>query len=189
MSKTIAYAGALAAALLVASAGGAYAQSSDFADSGSGSSSASGDLSGSAEAEDDDQSEGEEGDGAGSVGDIAPASVTGSLPGYTTGPLGSTATLVCNVGSVAGLAANVAGMPLPIPVSGICAVVNPLAASGDALMAGDIQGSVDTVIGGVPVVGGSVANNVDTSSVGERLEGLVGDRLGSLSEGSLSSSN
>lgn len=192
MSKTIAYVGALAAALLVASAGTAAAQSDEFVEAGSGSGSDSGSLSGSSLA-DGDEAEGDateevaaEGDELGSVGELAPASVTGSLPGYATGPLGSTATLVCNVGSVAGLAANVTGVPLPIPISGICSVLNPLAKSGDALMGGDVQGSVDAVIGGIPLVGGSVTNNVDTSSVADQVEGLVGDRLGSLAESSLS---
>lgn len=182
MSKTIAYVGALAAALLVASAGTAAAQSDEFVEAGSGSGSDSGSLSGSSLADGDEV----EGDELGSVGELAPASVTGSLPGYATGPLGSTATLVCNVGSVAGLAANVTGVPLPIPISGICSVLNPLAKSGDALMGGDVQGSVDAVIGGIPLVGGSVTNNVDTSSVADQVEGLVGDRLGSLAESSLS---
>ena len=190
MSKVIANAGALAAALLVASAGAAVAQSGEIFESGSGSGSDSGALSASAPADVDDPT-GNEGDadGLGSVGELAPASVTGSLPGYATGPLGSTAMLVCNVGSAAGLAANATGVPLPIPISGICSVLNPLAASGDALMGGDFQGSVDAVIGGVPLVGGSVTKHVDTSSVAERVEGLVGDRLGSLSEGSLSPAN
>lgn len=189
MSKVIANAGALAAALLVASAGAAVAQSGEIFESGSGSGSGSdsGALSASAPADVDDPT-GNEGDadGPGSVGELAPASVTGSLPGYATGPLGSTAMLVCNVGSAAGLAANATGVPLPIPISGICSVLNPLAASGDALMGGDFQGSVDAVIGGVPVVGGSVTKNVDTSSVAEQVEDLVGDRLGSLAESSLS---
>ncbi|HIW67680.1 MAG TPA: hypothetical protein H9878_06040 [Candidatus Dietzia merdigallinarum] len=183
MPKTIAYAGALAAALLVASAGTAAAQSSELfgsvteSVSGAGS---SGLVSGSSDME---------GDYLGSVGEMAPASVTGSLPGYATGPLGSTATLFCNVGSAAGLAANVTGMPLPIPVSAICSVANPLAQSGDAVLEGDFQGSVDAVIGGIPVVGTSVTRAVDTSSVAEQVEDLVGDRLGSLAETSLSPGN
>ena len=68
-------------------------------------------------------------------------------------------------------------------------MVNPLAASGDALLGGDVRGSVDAVIGGIPVVGGSVTKNVDTSSVAEQVEDLVGDRLGSLAESSLSPDN
>ncbi|HJC60519.1 MAG TPA: hypothetical protein H9755_09360 [Candidatus Dietzia intestinigallinarum] len=188
MSKTTAYAGALAAALLVATAGAAAAQSGEIAESSSGSGSDSGALSASAETGDGDQN-GSDAEGPGSVGELAPASVTGSLPGYATGPLGSTATLACNVGSAAGLAATATGMPLPIPIGGICAVVNPLAASGDALLGGDVRGSVDAVIGGIPVVGGSVTKNVDTSSVAEQVEDLVGDRLGSLAESSLSPDN
>lgn len=190
MSKTIAYVGALAAALLVTSAGTAAAQSDELLGAGSGPGSVSDSLSAStpddAEEIEDDATEGDE---LGSVGELAPASVTGSLPGYATGPLGSTATLVCNVGSVAGLAANVTGVPLPLPISGICSVINPLAASGDALMGGDVQGSVDAVIGGVPIIGGSVSKNVDTSSVADRVEDLVGDRLGSLAGSSLSPEN
>lgn len=188
MSKTIAYVGALAASLLVASAGSAAAQGDELAEAGSGS--GSGSLSTSSLAGDegaaDDTTEGDE---LGSVGELVPASVTGSLPGHATGPLGSTATLACNVGSVAGLAANLSGLPLPVPISAICSVVSPLAESGDALMDGDVQGSVDAVIGGVPVIGGSVTNNVDTSSVADRVEGLAGDRLGSLAESSLSPGN
>ena len=45
------------------------------------------------------------------------------------------------------------------------------------------------MIGGIPVVGGSVTKNVDTSSVAEQVEDLVGDRLGSLAESSLSPDN
>ncbi|MGW8592512.1 hypothetical protein ACWGLC_12475 [Dietzia sp. NPDC055877] len=189
MSKTTAYVGALAAALLVASAGTAGAQSSELIGSATGSVSGSdsglesgslGSLMGSSNMD---------GDYLGSVGEMAPASVTGSLPGYATGVLGSTATLTCNVGSAATAAAGLAGVPLPIPISGICSVVNPLAKSGDALMGGDTQGSVDAVIGGVPVVGTSVTKHVDTSSVTEQVEEIVGDRLGSLAETSLSPQN
>lgn len=176
MPKSLAYAGALAAALLVASAGTAAAQSDALLGAGSD----SGSLTGSS---------GVEGDYLGSVGEMAPASVTGSLPGYATGPLGSVATLACNVGSAAGLAANVTGVPLPLPIGGICSFVNPLAKSGDALLGGDVQGSVDAVIGGVPIVGTFITKLVDTSSVTERVEGSVGERLGSLAESSLSPGN
>jgi len=178
MPKTIAYAGALAAAFLVASAGTAAAQSGELLEAVSGSD--SGSPAGSSEVE---------GDYLGSVGESAPASVTGSLPGYATGPFGSVATLACNVGSAAGLAANVTGVPLPIPVGGICSVVNPLAESVDALLDGDTQGSVDAVIGGIPLVGSFITKLMDTSSVTERVEGSVGERLGSLQESSLSRGN
>lgn len=177
MSKTIAYAGALAAAMLVASTGTAAAQSADLlgavgSDSGS--------LSASSETE---------GDYLGEIGDMAPASVTGSLPGYATGPLGSTAALACNVGSAAGLAANVTGVPLPLPISGICSFLSPLAKAGDALLGGDAQGSVDAVIGGIPIVGTLITKSMDTSSVTEQVEGSIGDQLGSLQESSLSPAN
>lgn len=180
MSKILAYAGALASALLVVSAGAAAAQSAELSEAGSDSGSGSGSNSASSQTE---------GGYLGELGEMAPASVTGSLPGYTTGPLGSTATLACNVGSVAGLAANLTGAPLPIPIGNICMIAKPLLESGDFLTAGDVQGSVDSVLAGIPFVGGSLVGKVDTSSVTEQVEELVGDRLGSLSESSLTPAN
>lgn len=174
MTKSIAYVGALAAALLAISTGPAAAQSADGLSSDSLSPSSS--LSGS----------GEGGDGSlGSLGENMPGSVTGSLPGFATGPIGSAGNLACNVGSAANLAGNLAGMPLPLPIGPICMGVVPIAESADSLVEGDVQGSVDTVIGGVPVVGNSVGDNVDTGSVTESVEDVVGDQLGSLSESSL----
>ena len=127
MTKSIAYVGALAAALLVASAGTAAAQSSDPADTGS--------IPGSAAADGENGTGAERGSGAGAedgetgqlgeLGELLPGSVTGSLPGYASGPLGSAATFACNVGSAAGLAANAIGAPLQVPVGVICAVLNP----------------------------------------------------------------
>lgn len=191
MSKSIAYVGALAAALLVASAGTAAAQSSDPADTGS--------IPGSAAADGENGAGAENGSGAGAedgetgqlgeLGELLPGSVTGSLPGYASGPLGSAATLACNVGSGAGLVANAIGAPLQVPVGVICAVLNPAARSADALLAGDVDGSVSAVLSGVPLVGGSLADQLDTSSATESVEGSVGDELGSLTETSLSPGN
>lgn len=153
MSKSLAYAGTLAAALLVFSTGPAAAQSGE------------GSL--------------------GSAGENAPGSLTGSLPGFATGPIGSTGHLVCNIGSVANLAGPIVGMPIPVPIGPICMGVRPVAESADSLLDGDVQGSVDAVVSGVPVVGNSIGDNVDTGSVTESVEDVVGDRLGSLSESSL----
>ena len=191
MTKSIAYVGALAAALLVASAGTAAAQSSDPADTGS--------IPGSAAADGENGTGAERGSGAGAedgetgqlgeLGELLPGSVTGSLPGYASGPLGSAATFACNVGSAAGLAANAIGAPLQVPVGVICAVLNPAARSADALLAGDVDGSVSAVLSGVPLVGGSLADQRDTSSATESVKGSVGEQLGSLTETSLSPAN
>lgn len=166
MSKSIAYAGALAAALLVASTGTAAAQSGDGLSADSINPAA---LS----------SEPAEGGYLGEMGEQLPASVTGSLPGYATGPLGSATTLACNVGSAAGLAANVVGAPLQVPVGIICMVAKPVAASTDAFMQGDAVGSVDASVSGVPLIGQSLDGNVDTGSAVEAVEG-------SIAQGSLS---
>ena len=191
MTKSIAYVGALAAALLVASAGTAAAQSSDPADTGS--------IPGSAAADGENGTGAERGSGAGAedgetgqlgeLGELLPGSVTGSLPGYASGPLGSAATFACNVGSAAGLAANAIGAPLQVPVGVICAVLTPAARSADALLAGDVDGSVSAVLSGVPLVGGSLADQLDTSSATESVKGSVGEQLGSLTETSLSPAN
>lgn len=189
MSKTIAYAGALATALLVASAGAAAAQEESGGLSSEGLSSSS--ISGSASSETDTDTdtetgtEGEEGP-LGSLGELAPTSVTGSLPGYTTGPIGSTAAVACNIGTVAGWAAQATGVPLPVPVGLICNILNPVARSADSLVAGDVEGSVGAILAGVPLVGNSLADKVDTGSATESVEGSVGDRLGSLAETSVS---
>lgn len=189
MTKIVAYAGALAAALLVASAGNAVAQDGDSpSPDGSSTSSLSGVLGSGDDTGGDDVDAEEEGP-LGSVGELAPASVTGSLPGYTTGPIGSTAATGCSIGTVAGWAAQAMGIPVPVPVSLVCGVVNPVARSADSLVAGDIEGSVGEIIGGVPVVGNSLADRVDTGSATESVEGVVGDRLGSVSETSLSPGN
>ena len=154
MSKTIAYAGVLAAALLLSSAGAAAAET--------------------------------DGGYLGPAGELLPGSVTGSLPGYTSGPLGSPATLACNIGTVVGTAAQLMGAGLPIPVGIICAVVNPVAESADFLLDGDIDGSVGAVVGGVPLVGDSLEGQIDTASATDSVEGVLGERLGSLAEESLS---
>ena len=114
-------------------------------------------------------------------------SVTGSLPGYATGPFGSTATFACNAGSVATLAANATGTPLPLPIGIVCMAVKPLAESADALLEGDAAGSVSAVLGGIPLIGGSLEEEVDTASATESVEGSVGDGIGTLSEDSLGS--
>lgn len=185
MSKSTVCVGALAAALLVASAGAAAAQSSLPANTGS--------IPGSTAAEGENGvGDGTEDGGAGRLGELGellPGSVTGSLPGYASGPLGSSATFACNVGSAAGLAANAIGAPLQVPVGVICAVLNPAARSTDALLAGDVDGSVSAVLSGVPLVGTSLADQLDTSSATESVEGSVGERLGSLTETSLSPAN
>ncbi|AVZ39199.1 MULTISPECIES: hypothetical protein [unclassified Dietzia] len=179
MTRSIACAGALAAALLVFSTGAAAAQSADGLSSGALDSSS---LTGSAGTETDADT----GGGLGSAGDLLPASVTGSLPGYTSGPVGSVASAVCGVGTVAGAAANLAGIPLP-PIGVVCMVVKPVAESVDFLMRGDVPGSVDAVIGGVPVVGGSLAGAVDTGSATDAVEGSLGEeRLGSITGSSVS---
>ncbi|KAA0917303.1 hypothetical protein [Dietzia sp. ANT_WB102] len=172
MSKFLTYAGSLATALLVVSAGSAAAQGSGAAGSNS--------VPGSMESK---------GGFLGQVGELAPASVTGSLPGYATGPLGSAATLICNVGSAAGAAATVMGAPMQVPVGIICMALNPAAESADALLQGDVEGSVSAVLAGVPLVGASLEGQVDTGSATESVEGSVGERLGSLAETSLSPQN
>jgi hypothetical protein len=181
MPKSIAYTGALVAALLVASAGTATAQSAEgFSSDGVDAAS----VSGSPDAD---------GGFLGGAGELLPGSVTGSLPGYASGPLGSVATLACNIGTVAGAAAGLTGVPLPIPVGVVCMVVNPVAESADSLLKGDVEGSVEAVVGGVPLVGGSLAGQLDTASATESvtgvLDGSVGERLGSLSESALTPDN
>lgn len=171
MSKSIAYTGALAAALLLASAGTAGAQGADDVPSGSLDSSS---ISGSSDVE---------GDYLGSAGELLPGSVTGSLPGYASGPLGSAATVACNVGMVVGAAAGLTGMPLPVPVGVVCMVVNPVAESADSLLEGDVQGSVEAVVSGVPLVGDSLEGQIDTASATESAEGFLGEgQLGSLTD-------
>ncbi|MCY1656690.1 hypothetical protein OVA21_05640 [Dietzia sp. SL131] len=172
MTKTITCAGAMAAALLVISTGAATAQTAGAVGSDS--------LPGSSETE---------GGYLGEAGELLPGSVTGSLPGYASGPLGSTATLVCNLGSAAGAAANLMGVPLQVPVGVICMVLNPVAESADALLEGDVQGSVGAVVSGVPLVGASLEDQIDTGSATESVEGSVGDRLGSVSEAALTPEN
>ncbi|EYT58005.1 hypothetical protein H483_0114925 [Dietzia sp. UCD-THP] len=178
MTRSIACAGALAAALLVFSTGAATAQSADGLSSGALDSAS---LSGSAGTDTD----GDTG-GLGSAGELLPASVTGSLPGYTSGPVGSVASAACAVGTVAGAAANLAGIPLP-PIGVVCMVVKPVAESVDFLSRGDVPGSVGAVIEGVPVVGGSLAGSVSTDSAVDAVEGSLGEeRLGSISGSSVS---
>lgn len=82
----------------------------------------------------------------GSAGDILPGSVTGSLPGYATGPLGSAAHTACNLGSVAGSA----GAALPGELDAACQLAPALGNSGDMFLLGDYHGSVSELVGGVP---------------------------------------
>ena len=183
MSKTLAYAGVLASALLLSSAGAAAAQSLGGA-SPDGPGSAS--PTAPADPAPVDQAEGP----LGSVGELAPASVTGSLPGYTSGPVGSVANSVCGVGTVAGSAANLVGIPLPVPVGIVCTIVKPVAESVDHLLRGDAEGSVGAVIGGVPIVGASLGEVVDTGSATESVEGVLGQgQLGSLAGASATPEN
>lgn len=176
MSRVLAGAGAAAAAFLILATGSAAAQSAGTGSDAPGSDA----LTGSSEMEPGY---------LGEAGELMPGSVTGSLPGYATGPLGSTATLMCNVGSAVGTAANVMGAPLQVPVGMICMVLNPAAKSADSLLKGDVDGSVSAVLAGVPLVGASLEDQVDTGSATESVEGSVGDRLGSVAETSLSPQN
>ncbi|WP_347238291.1 hypothetical protein [Dietzia sp. B19] len=91
-------------------------------------------------------------------------SVTGSLPGSTSGPVGSTATAVCNVGSVA----NLAGAGLP--TSAVCSVAPALGRSIDHLLAGDTNGSVSALVGGVPGVGSALERVVPTDSAADLVD-------------------
>lgn len=68
-------------------------------------------------------------------------------------------------------------------------VLNPVAESADALLEGDVQGSVGAVVSGVPLVGASLEDQIDTGSATESVEGSVGDRLGSVSEAALTPEN
>lgn len=186
MSTSLTLTGALAAALLVASAGTAAAQSADDLSMGSiDASSVSG--PGSAESGStgtESGTSGAEGNYLGSAGEMLPGSVTGSLPGYASGPMGSAATAVCNVGSAAGLA----GMGLPGSVDPVCKVLPAAGESGDLFMQGDYTGSVSALIGAVPFVGGSLERVVPTGSAADAVEGSVGaaptDSLGGLVPGS-----
>ena len=191
MSRTIAFAGALAAALLVVSTGTAAAQNEDGASTGSlDPSSVTGSVGGGTADEVDEGALDETEGPLGSVGELAPASVTGSLPGYTTGPVGSVANAACAAGTVAGWAANLVGIPLPVPIGLVCTAARPIAESVDHLSQGDVDGSVEAVIGGVPVVGGSLGDFVDTGSATESVQESVGEApIGSLADSSLSPAN
>jgi len=105
----------------------------------------------------------------GSAGDILPGSVTGSLPGYATGPLGSAAHTVCNVGSVAGSA----GAALPGELDAACQLAPALGNSGDMFLLGDYHGSVSELVGGVPYVGSALKRVVPTGSAADSVEGAV----------------
>lgn len=74
-------------------------------------------------------------------------SVTGSLPGQTTGPLGSIAHTVCNVGSLANLVG--VGLILEAP----CYVLPSAGEAADTLIGGNPQGSTAALLGGLPGVG------------------------------------
>lgn len=88
-------------------------------------------------------------------------SVTGSLPGSTSGPVGSAATAACNAGSVA----NLAGAGLPTSV--VCVIAPALGESIDHLLAGDTNGSVSALVGGVPGVGSVLERVVPTGSAAD----------------------
>ncbi|HJC29299.1 MAG TPA: hypothetical protein H9759_07875 [Candidatus Dietzia intestinipullorum] len=154
--KSIAYVGALAGALLVLSSGAAAAQGVSSAGLDPASLTAGG----------------EDGGSLGSAGEVLPSSVTGSLPGYASGPLGSAATAVCNVGSVAGSV----GVGLPAAVSPVCRVLPALGHSGDLFTQGDYHGSVAELLGGVPYVGSALERVVPTDSAATAVGGSM-DRL------------
>lgn len=107
------------------------------------------------------------GDYLGEAGEMLPGSVTGSLPGYATGPAGSVATAVCNVGSVARLA----GVGLPGFVSPICMVAPVIGESSDLFVQGDYEGAVTTSVGGVPYIGSILEEVVPTESAVDAVEG------------------
>lgn len=88
-------------------------------------------------------------------------SVTGSLPGSASGPVGSVATAACNAGSVANLAD--AGLPTGV----VCVIAPALGASIDHLLAGDTNGSVAALVGGVPGVGSVLERVVPTGSAAD----------------------
>ncbi|MFL0578178.1 hypothetical protein [Dietzia sp. 179-F 9C3 NHS] len=94
-------------------------------------------------------------------------SVTGSLPGFATGPVGSTANAVCNVGSVA----NLAGVGLPIDMA--CKVLPAAGESLDMFFLGDVNGSISKLLGGVPYVGSALQQVVPTESAAEPIEGAL----------------
>lgn len=162
MSKSIVAVGALAVGLLAFSAGPATAQGLPGTDSAHIDPTS---LDPAALIESTDVS----GDYLGSVGEILPGSVTGSLPGYASGPMGSVANAVCNAGSVAGSA----GVALPEAVDPVCTVAPALAQSGDYFGLGDYDGSVRALVGGIPYVGSVLSRVVPTYSAAEAVDGAV----------------
>lgn len=158
MSKSIVAVGALAAGMIVLSGAPAYAQSVPEPPAGY----------------------------LGEVGELMPGSVTGSLPGYATGPVGSVAHAVCNVGSVAGLA----GVGLPGMLDPICMVAPAIGESIDQFMQADYQASVESMIGGVPYLGSLLVEVVPTESAVKAVEGAAtagSGGMGELSAESISS--
>lgn len=123
----------------------------------------------------------------GEAGELLPGSVTGSLPGYATGPAGSVAHATCNVGSAAGLA----GVGLPGMLRPVCMVLPAVGESIDLFVQGEYEGSVDAVIGGVPYVGSLLEQVVPTESAVDAVEGAAnqgsGGTTGQLSADSISS--
>ena len=159
MSKAIAAVGALAAGLVVLAGAPAHAQSVPELPA----------------------------DYLGEAGELLPGSVTGSLPGYATGPVGSATHAACNAGSVAGLA----GAGVPGMVRHVCMVAPAVGEAIDQFVLGDHQGSVDSIIGGVPYVGSLLRQLVPTESAVEAVEGVAtpgsGEGVGRLSAESVSS--
>ncbi len=141
MSRSVTAVGMLAAGLLVLAAAPAHAQSLPEAPEGY----------------------------LGEAGELLPGSVTGSLPGYATGPIGSAAHTVCNVGSVAGLA----GMGVPGMLAPVCMVAPAVGESIDQFIAGQYEGSVKSIIGGIPYVGSLLVQVVPTESAAEAVEGVA----------------
>lgn len=119
----------------------------------------------------------------GEAGEMLPGSVTGSLPGYATGPVGSAAHAACNVGSVAGLA----GVGLPGMLRPVCMVAPAIGESIDQFMKADYEASVDSMIGGVPYVGSLLTRVVPTGSAVEAVEGTANQGSGGVGELSLES--
>lgn len=158
MSRSIAAIGVLAAGLLVLASAPAHAQSLPDPSGGY----------------------------LGEAGEMLPGSVTGSLPGYATGPVGSAAHAACNVGSVAGLV----GVGVPGMLRPVCMVAPAIGESIDQFTQGDHEGSVDSLIGGVPYIGSLLTEVVPTGSAVDAVEGAAnhgsGGTTGQLSLDSIS---
>ena len=110
---------------------------------------------------------------------MLPGSVTGSLPGYASGPVGSAAYAVCNLGTAAGWV----GLTLPELVRPVCMVAPAIGRSVYQFVEADYTGSVKSLIGGVPYVGSILVHVVPTESAVEVVEGSAGQSVGGDSAG------